>query len=161
MAHPLDGEARPSEGPQEIAESRLAESWPAAVECGGDMAFVYRDRRGGDSRDQLFLGRLSASGEVLRRPQRVARFDGRSRASLLTNGHVVASVALRSWSKEWILGFDRFDCAGQRQGAELHVFANQVRFTDVDALRVGTRYLLLYAEDEPEQRVWLAAIHCR
>jgi len=43
----------------------------------------------------------------------------------------------------------------------LHVFANQVRFTDVDALRVGTRYLLLYAEDEPRQRVWLAAIRCR
>ncbi len=76
-------------------------------------------------------------------------------------GRIWTAVESRSLGRALILGFDRFDVGGRRVGAQLHIFAYRVRFTDVDGLILGKRYLLLYSEDRPRQRVWFSQVRCR
>lgn len=144
-----------------LVSATVAEPWPVATSTDGGLDLVYRSRRQWDTRDQLVFTRFDSQLQTTLSATRLGRYDGPTAATLLTNGSVWVSVAIRSWSREMIVALDRFNGLGERLGAEMHVFADEVRFTDVDAIRVNDRYVFIYAEDEPSQRIWLAEARCR
>jgi hypothetical protein len=147
--------------PTAIVETAVGDAWPAFAEDARGFGLIYRDRRATDRYEQLFFLHADTAGAVLSDPVSVGRYNGRTRGVLMNAGPIWAAVEGRTLGRAAILGFDRFDGVGERIGAQLHIFAYDVRFTDVDALRLGTRYLLLYSEDRPRQRVWSAPVKCR
>lgn len=155
------GAAGEREGPFTIVETEVDEPWPAIAEGPGGFGLIYRDRRRRDRYEQAYFVRADLGGHTLSRPVGVGRYNGRARAVLMNAGDLWASVSPRNLRKTLMLGFDRFALDGQRIGAQLHIFAHDIRFTDVDALTMGTRYVLLYSEDRPRQRVWLSQVRCR
>jgi hypothetical protein len=155
-----DGERE--NAPHTLATSAVAETWPViASSPDGSSGLIYRDKHPEHMSPQAYFLRLGVRAKAFSDPIRICRYDGPTRAVLMTTGEVWVNIAVRSWAREWILGFDRFEPDGARIGAQLHVFADHVRFTDVDALRVGTKYTVLFAEDHPRQRVWFAQVRCR
>lgn len=162
MLQQLDERGARSGPPRVIAQSGVEETWPSITSSpDGTSGVIYRGEHPEHMNPQAFFLRLDARGKAISKPLRICRYDGQTRAVLMTTGRVWVNIAVRSWAREWILGFDRFEPDGKRIGAQLHVFADHVKFTDVDAIRIGTKYGLLFAEDHPKQRVWFAQVACR
>ena len=157
----LSPTGEPEGEPTQLVETVVQAPWPALTAVEGGFGMVYRDRRRFDTRDQLVFRRFSDELHQEGSSHRVGRYNGRTRATLLTNGEVWAAFTLRSWSDEWIVALDRFSGEGERIGAQLHVFADEVVFTDVDVLRHRDRYVLLMAEERPRTRVQIAPINCQ
>lgn len=158
----LDADGAISGPPRSIADSSVEETWPTLVSSpDGTSGVMYRDEHPDYVTPQGYFLRLDGRGEAISEPLRICRYDGQTRAVLMTTGKVWVNIAVRSWAREWILGLDRFEPDGKRIGAQLHVFADHVKYTDVDAVRIGTKYALLFAEDHPKQRIWFAQVRCR
>lgn len=107
---------------QTLIKTKVNVSWPSLVSSEDEMSLIYRDKRQGDRLEQLFFARFDHRAEPLQEPKRLGRFDGKTQATLLRTGNVFFALAVRSWSKEMILGVNRFNPQGQRIGAEFHVF---------------------------------------
>lgn len=145
----------------EVLETRVQEPWPALTVLNDGFGMIYRDRTSQRSLENLFFARFDDENRPIIEPSHLGRYDGPTRGVLLTAGEILMAFEVRSWSRERIIGFDRFDGQGTRIGAQAHLFFDHLRLTDVDGLRQGTRYVVLYAEDQPRQAVWLTELRCR
>lgn len=157
----LDPSGSPRGAAVVLARSQEAETWPILFAEGGRYGLGYRDLDDDDPRPQLFFAPFAGEWGRQGPRRRIGRYDGPTRGVVLAGGPHLAATEVRSWSREQIIALDRFEHDGERVGAQSHIFFDRVYFTDVDAVAVGTRYLLLYGEDQPHQRVWLGQIGCR
>ncbi len=161
MAQRFDSEGSPLSDPVVITRTRTREAWPSLEPTPDGFALMYRDRLEDSTLDGLFFMRFGEGDERVVGPIHLGRYDGPTRGVLLSTSEVFVTVAVRSWARERILGIDRFDWLGNRIGAEMHVYFDYLRLTDADAIRDGTRYILVFSEDNPNQKVWWATVQCQ
>jgi hypothetical protein len=122
----------------------------------GGFTIAYRDLRRGERRAGYYVGRIGAS-----RDAKIARANGPLGPDLVECHGIYAGATVRTYQRDLLLGFDRFDVHGHKPGGELQIYSDRVHFGAVELECLPEGWALLYGEeDERGARLLFNTVRC-
>jgi hypothetical protein len=151
------------DAPVRISGVRLHDATPALIPLADAFGLAFRDDLDNDDELEFYFTTLpAAGGTAASSPQRISRADGPAGPRIGSASGLVYSAQVRSYQRNLLVGFNRFDQEGTKLGGEFQVYADKSDFllADVDVREDGA--LLVYAEaSDRGGRILSAAVHCR
>ncbi|MBN2801476.1 MAG: hypothetical protein JXR91_00125 [Deltaproteobacteria bacterium] len=153
-------------GPEnKIAEHHIDSISPFITRQNNGYALLFRDNEDKDNMEEFYYLLLDKSGKPKSKPIRISRSDGDFGPSLTSSDTLFFSAAIRSYRSNYLVGFNRFNKQGVKQGGEFQIYADKNNFTRVQLITPAkdkNSVLIVYAEQkEEEAKVLSATITCR
>ncbi len=144
------------------AEGRFLESSPRLAPAGDMFGLVHRDDKDRDGTPEFYFSAVGADGVPALKPQRISQADGWRGPSLVYVAPYLMSTTIRSFQRNLLIGMNRFDKQGVKQGGEFQVYADKTDFVRVDLAVSGQSMLMVYAEDRRGSgRILAGQVQCR
>jgi hypothetical protein len=157
----LDGRLEPRD-PIVAATCRHLDPAPSLGASADGFALVYRDDDDRDGKTEYYFLPLGGRGAPALRAARISRADG-SRGPAVAHGDpLYYGAVIRSFQHSLLVGLNRFDDRGVKQGGEFQIYADKSDFVRVALAAWGEQVLLAYAEDRRDHgRVLTGKVVCR
>ncbi len=147
---------------REIAICRFVEPSPALTRVGDHIGIVFRDDMDKDETPEFYYSLLDHNGVTIHPKKRISQADGLSGPSLVHTTSFLASATIRSFQRNLLVGVNRFDLTGVKQGGEFQVYADKTDFVRVDLATNANSLLMIYAEDQRKKgRVLASQVICK
>lgn len=142
--------------PWNIGASTIDAADPVLFSEAGHLRVVFRDDEDGDGRTEFYVAQARAAAPR----SRVSRANGRRSPSIVTCHGTMASAAIRTFQGELLVGFNRFDTLGKKQGGELQIYSDGVHFGEASLACLPDGYAMAYAEEGERSRVLVNRASC-
>ncbi|MFO8071193.1 MAG: hypothetical protein R6V85_04885 [Polyangia bacterium] len=146
----------------DVAECGFFNPEPSLTPAGGyEVGIAFRDERDDDEMPEYYFAVLGSDGSPLREPVRISRADGAQGVRIDETAGWFFGVAIRSFQRNLLVGMNRFDARGRKQGGEFQIYADRSNFTKVAVAAEKNRAVLIYAEDgRDKSRVLTSSVSC-
>jgi len=144
-----------------VATCRFLEPAPDLAEIDGNIGIVFRDDLDKDETPEFYYSLLDINGVTIQPKKRISQADGLLGPSLVHTPPFLMSATIRSFQRNLLVGVNRFDLGGVKQGGEFQVYADKTDFVRVDLAANKKSLLMIYAEDQRKRgRVLASQVIC-
>lgn len=145
-----------------VARTGLHDVAPRLAAFPGGFGLAFRDDEDDDDVLEYHFAALDREGAPLHPPARISRADGARGPCLDWSGSLFFGATVRSFQRNLLVGLNRFDHRGAKQGGEFQVYADKSNFTRTAIAAAGDTAMLVYGEErQAGGRVFISQLRCR
>jgi len=142
--------------PKDVAFAMVEDPDPVLFHARELLRVVFRDKEDPRGKNAYYVADARPNAQRYR----VSRADGTRSPSVATCHGTLAAATIRTFQTEFLIGFNRFDLRGNKNGGELQIYSDGVHFAEASLACLPEGYVLAYAEQGTQSRVLFNRATC-